>query len=207
MKVLVADDDITSRVLLMSLLQKQGHEVITAPDGAMAWEILNKPDYPKLILLDWMMPVYSGIELCKMIREKLIKFPPYIIFVTSMESKDDVVAGLNAGANDYITKPINFNEFAARVAVGCRVIQLQEALEKRVQELEDALAHIKRLQGIIPICMYCHKIRTDQKSWEQLEKYVSEHSEAVFSHGICPDCMKKMMESEEFKKLKEGTDV
>lgn len=201
MRILLADDDMTSRMILTRMLEKRGHEVIAAADGAEAWEILNKPNPPKLIMLDWMMPGYTGLELCKMIREKFTKFPPYIIFVTAMESKEDVVSGLNAGANDYITKPCNMDELGARVAVGCRVIELQEALEKRVQELEDALAHIKRLQGILPICMYCHKIRTDRESWERIEKYISEHSEAVFSHGICPDCFKKVMESEEFKKL------
>lgn len=207
MKILLADDDVTSRMILMSMLQKQGHEVIAAPDGAAAWEILNNPDPPKLIMLDWMMPGYTGIELCKMIRERFTKFPPYIIFVTSMESKEDIVEGLNAGANDYIVKPCNMNEVAARVAVGCRVIELQDALAKRVQELEDALAHIKRLQGILPICMYCHKIRTDRESWEQIEKYISEHSEAVFSHGICPDCFKKVMQSKEVQEFKNGTNT
>jgi len=88
-----------------------------------------------------------------------------------------------------------------RAGVGAKVVELQEALAKRVAELEDALAHIKQLQGILPICMYCHKIRTDKESWERIEKYISEHSYAVFSHGICPDCYKKIMESDEFKNL------
>lgn len=199
MRILLAEDDTTTRMILTSMLSKFGYQVVPAVDGNEAWEILNKPDPPKLIMLDWSMPGYNGLELCQMIREKFIKFPPYVIFVTAMGSKEDIVRGLNAGANDYITKPCDPDELGARVAVGRRVIELQEALEKRVIELEEALAHIKRLQGILPICMYCHKIRNDKESWERIEKYISEHSDAVFTHGICPDCYKKVMESEEVK--------
>lgn len=202
MKILVADDSETSRAILVSLLKKSGYEVIEASDGESAWNELQKPDAPKLVLLDWVMPGIDGLELCKLIRDKLTKLQPYIIFVTAQESKEDIVKGLNAGANDYLVKPFNNDELRARVSVGARVIELQEALAKRVAELEEALAHIKRLQGILPICMYCHKIRTDKESWERVEKYISEHSDAVFSHGICPDCYKKLMESDEFKDLK-----
>ncbi|MGC8830082.1 MAG: response regulator [Verrucomicrobiia bacterium] len=201
MKILVAEDSDTSRAILTSMLRKWSYEVIEAADGAAAWDELQKPDAPRLVLLDWIMPKIDGLELCRMIRANLNKFQPYVIFVTAQESKQDIIKGLEAGANDYLTKPYDIGELRARVGVGVRVVELQEALAKRVAELEEALAHIKQLQGILPICMYCHKIRTDKESWERIEKYISEHSNAVFSHGICPDCYKKIMESDEFKNL------
>ena len=100
--------------------------------------------------------------------------------------KDNVVIGLESGANDYIRKPFDQEELHARVRVGERVLELQFKLAKRVKELEDPLSQIKTLQGLIPICSYCKKIRDDQNYWQQLESYISQHSQAVFSHGICP---------------------
>ena len=108
-----------------------------------------------------------------------------------MGRKEDIVAGLEAGANDHITKPFDRDELKARVRVGQRVIELQSALADRVRELEEAMSHIRTLQGILPICMHCHRIRNDQESWERIESYIQEHSEAQFSHGLCPECLEK----------------
>lgn len=189
MKVLVAEDDLTSRSILTAMLSKRGYEVLSACDGIQALELLQSPQAPKLIILDWMMPGLDGLQVCRKIREQLTANPPYVIILTAMEQTKDTVQGLEAGANDYITKPYDVGELQARIGVGKRVIELQEALVHRVAELQAALAHIKRLQGILPICMHCHKIRTDQESWQRVERYISDHSEAKFSHGICPDCM------------------
>jgi DNA-binding response OmpR family regulator len=108
-----------------------------------------------------------------------------------MGEKEDVVEGLEAGANDYIRKPFDRPELRARVRVGERVLELEAALAERIRALQDALAHVKTLQGLLPICMHCHRIRNDQQTWERLEKYISEHTEAEFTHGLCPECMKK----------------
>lgn len=205
MKILIADDDLTSRAMLTAIVSKLGYKVTTVADGESAWNELHKENPPRLLLLDWVMPGIDGLELCKRIRADNKLKQPYIIFITAKEDKTDLISGLDAGANDYITKPYQRDELCARIRVGSRVIELQDALAKRVAELEDALAHIKRLQGILPICMYCHKIRTDRESWERIEQYISEHSEAVFSHGICPDCYKKLMESDEMKELRRRT--
>ena len=96
--------------------------------------------------------------------------------------------GLEAGADDYMTKPFNPRELRARLHVGVRVVQLQKALLERFQQLEDAVRSVKQLQGLLPICSYCKKIRNDRNYWEQVDAYISRHSEAQFSHGICPDC-------------------
>jgi DNA-binding response OmpR family regulator len=193
MKILAAEDDPTSREILRVMLQKWGYDVVTAANGDQAWEILrSSQEPPRLAILDWMMPGRNGIDVCRQVRQHTPALSVYIILLTSLASKSDIVAGLDAGANDYVIKPFDKAELLARIQVGCRVIELQNALEARVQQLEEALAHIKTLQGIIPICMHCHKIRTDKESWQRLELYIQDHSGASFSHGVCPECMEKI---------------
>jgi sigma-B regulation protein RsbU (phosphoserine phosphatase) len=118
--------------------------------------------------------------------------PPYIIMLTAKTEKADIIAGLEAGANDYLSKPFNPGELRARVEVGRRMIEMQRALTAKVAELHHALDHIKTLRGIVPICSNCKKIRDDQGFWNQVENYVRDHSEAQFTHGICPDCLVKL---------------
>ena len=191
MRVLIAEDDTTSRRVLETVLRKWGYEVISVADGEAAWEALRCGDAPRLAILDWMMPGLEGTEVCHRIRQQRGGDATYIILLTVMGHKEDIVAGLDAGANDYITKPFDKDELRARVQVGRRVLELQSALAERVTALEEALAHVRTLQGVLPICMHCHKIRTDQESWERIETYIQAHSDAEFSHGCCPDCIEK----------------
>lgn len=191
MKVLIAEDDATSRIILKAILTKWEYEVVETRDGNEAWQALQKEDAPQLVILDWVMPGMSGEKICRKLRETQFLKPTYIILLTSKRNTEDVVSGLEAGANDYIRKPFDRAELRARVRVGERVVELESALAERIDALQDALDHIKTLQGILPICMHCHKIRSDKDSWERLEKYISEHTEAEFSHGLCPECMKK----------------
>ncbi|MBN2289732.1 MAG: response regulator [Candidatus Glassbacteria bacterium] len=191
MRILIAEDDSVSRKVLQVLLQKWGYEVVITCDGAEAWRIMQAEDSPRLAVLDWMMPEMEGVEICRRARETESTRGVYIILLTAKGGKEDIVAGLKAGADDYLTKPINPNEMLARLQVGERVLGLQKDLSDRVKELEDALSHIKTLQGLLPICSYCKKIRNDQNYWEQMEGYITKHSEAVFSHSICPDCYEK----------------
>jgi DNA-binding response OmpR family regulator len=113
----------------------------------------------------------------------------YLILLTARHSKEDMVAGLDAGADDFLVKPFDPEELRARLHVGVRVVTLQERLADRVAELEAAITTVKQLRGLIPICSYCKRIRSDKNDWEQLETYISEHSDAEFSHGICPPCL------------------
>ena len=191
MRILIAEDDITSRALLKHMLAKWGYEVVVTKDGNEAWEVLQAEDAPRLAILDWMMPGLDGVEVCRKVRQLDVSNPTYIILLTTRSSKKDIVTGLEAGADDYIGKPYEMDELRVRVKVGERVAALQSALVKQVHSLQEALAHVKTLQGILPICMHCHKIRNDQQSWERLEKYITEHSDAQFSHGLCPECLKK----------------
>ncbi|MCX7804183.1 MAG: response regulator transcription factor [Planctomycetota bacterium] len=191
MKILIAEDDAVSRHMLEEIVTACGYEVRLAADGMEAWRILMSEDSFKMLLLDWMMPGIDGTEICRRIRSDRKRNQPYIILVTARVGKSDLVTGLDSGANDYLTKPYDVRELRARINVGRRMLELQDALAERVRQLEEALAHVKTLQGILPICMHCHKIRNDADAWERIEKYISEHSDARFSHGICPECMKK----------------
>ena len=134
------------------------------------------------------MPGMNGVEVCRRLRQSQSTTPTYIILLTAKSNKEDVVKGLDAGANDYIVKPFDLQELRARIQVGATVIELQQRLAERVIELEEALAQVKRLQGIVPICSYCKHVRNDQNYWQQVESYVSAHSEARFSHSVCPAC-------------------
>ena len=151
----------------------------------------KRSDAPGLVLLDWMMPGIDGVELCRKLRKRKALQPAYVIIVTTRDNKQDLVEGLAAGANDYIGKPFDNDELRARIEVGQRVLELEEKLARRVRELEDALEHVKTLQGILPICIHCHKIRNDKECWERIEKYIMEHTDAEFTHGLCPECARK----------------
>jgi DNA-binding response OmpR family regulator len=192
MHVLIAEDDLTSRNMLAAILKKQGYEVVATSDGAEALQALQRPDAPKLVILDWMMPVTDGLEVCRRLRAIETDQPPYIMLLTTRDQKVDVVMGLEAGANDYLSKPYSVAELRARISVGQRVIETQAKLAAKIAELGAAMDQIKTLRGIVPICASCKKMRDDKGYWERVEVYVSQHSEATFSHGLCPDCMKRM---------------
>jgi len=192
MRILIAEDDLTSRSMLAAVLRKAGHEVVETVDGATAWEALQRPDAPRLAILDWMMPGMDGLEVVRRVRALQAERSPYIMMLTAKGDRADIIAGLDAGANDYLAKPFHIGELRARVKVGCRMVETQDALAAKVEELRQALDQIKTLRGIVPICASCKKIRDDQGYWSQVEVYVRDHTEAQFSHGICPECMKKL---------------
>jgi phosphoserine phosphatase RsbU/P len=188
MQILIADDDAISRRLAEHALADFGVAVRLIYDGAEAWKAVQARHQPTLLVLDRMMPGLDGIDLCR--RARLAgDFPPlYIVMVTSAAAPDEVTEGLDAGADDYVVKPFNRAELRARAQVGARMLALQDTLTRRVTELEAALANVKQLRGLLPMCSYCKKIHVDDKYWQQVEGYISEHSDATFSHGICPAC-------------------
>lgn len=193
--VLVADDDPVSLRVLQKALEKWGHKVVLARNGTEAWQILTRPEAPQMAILDWMMPGMDGPTICQRARAAPSITTPYLILLTARNDYGDIVNGLEAGANDYVIKPFNRAELRARVRVGLRVLELQRKLSERVTDLEVALKQVKQLRGLLPICMYCKKIRNDGDYWQQVETYISDHSEAEFSHGICPGCYEKLMKS------------
>jgi len=187
-RVLIADDEATSRHLIQATLEGWGFQVLVAVDGGEALRILEGSSPPEIALLDWVMPEVDGLEVCRRVRASMLNTATYIILVTARGGLEHVVQGLEAGADDYLTKPFDPRELRARLHAGVRIVQLQKALLERFHELEDALKRVKQLQGLLPICSYCKKIRNDRNYWEQVDAYVASHSEAQFSHGVCPDC-------------------
>jgi DNA-binding response OmpR family regulator len=188
MQALIADDDRIAREILTRRLQQWGFEVVSASNGAEAWSYLEATKAPTLAILDWMMPELDGTAVCRRVRRQRPSANMYLMLLTSLESRKDIVAGLDAGADDYMVKPFDADELRARVNVGVRVIKLQERLNARVAELQHALANVKTLHGLLPICSYCKRIRGDDQYWQQVEAYIADRSEAQFSHGICPAC-------------------
>jgi phosphoserine phosphatase RsbU/P len=194
--ILIADDDAIPRKVLGKTLIGWGYPVVIAQDGAAAWEILRGDQPPGLAILDWMMPGLEGPEVCRRARALARPVPTYIIMLTSKDRTDDVVVGLESGADDYVTKPFDRQELRSRLRVGERVVALQRGLADRVCELETVLRQVKQLKGLLPICSYCKKIRDDQNYWQRVETYVSTHSDAQFTHGICPTCWTDVVEPE-----------
>jgi len=188
MKILVADDELVSRTLIESYLQYWGYVPVCVSQGKEALEALKAPDAPAMAILDWMMPYMSGPEVCQAVQKLQKPIPPYLILVTSKADKRDIVRGLQAGAQDYVTKPYDVNELQARVDVGRRMVQLQELLAKRIGELEEATRQIRQLHGLLPICCKCKKVRADDGYWSEVETYISTHTDTKFSHSYCPDC-------------------
>lgn len=154
MRVLIAEDDGTSRKLLGHVLQSWGYEVLSVVDGKQAWEHLRHESPPPMAILDWMMPELDGLEVCRLVRTLVTASPPYIILLTARSGKEDIVAGLDAGANDFLTKPFDREELRARVEVGQRFVELnRELLESRerlkLQALTDALTGVMNRRAIL----------------------------------------------------------
>ena len=190
MKVLVADDDRIAATVLSQTLRQWEFDVTVVSDGAEALRHLLAlgPSTPALAILDWMMPNLEGADVCRRVRLEMPLANMYLMLLTSLESRGHIIAGLDSGADDYLVKPFDPDELRARINVGLRVIALQERLAERVTELQEALANVKVLHGLLPICSYCKRIRGDDQYWTQVESYISERSDAQFSHGICPPC-------------------
>jgi DNA-binding response OmpR family regulator len=188
MRALIADDDPVTAAVLSNALRRMNLEPVVVADGRAAWDVIDRGNGPSLAIVDWMMPNIDGLELCRRIRRTPSRAHMYVILLTARDSRADVVAGLHAGADDYLVKPFDAEELRARVNAGVRILTLQAQLTQQIETLRQTIANVKQLKGLLPICSYCKRIRTDEDYWQQLEGYISEHSDAQFSHGICPGC-------------------
>jgi DNA-binding response OmpR family regulator len=191
-KVLIAEDHDISRHLLERNLINWGFQVVTAENGETALSILNGPDSPALAIIDWMMPHMDGLEVCQAVRKQKERPYVYLVLLTAKSQKDEIATGLEAGADDYVIKPFDPDELRARLKVGQRVVELERSLAKKVLDLERTLADVRKLKGLLPICMYCKSIRNDQDYWLQIEEYIHKETGTDFSHGICPSCMAEL---------------
>ncbi len=190
LKVLVADDQPTVRALVAHVLENAGYEVLQACNGAEAiklWEV----ERPPLVITDWIMPEMDGEALCRHIRRARVDPYTYVIMLTMRDEQEAVVGGLEAGADDYIKKPFDKPELLLRVRTGVRVINLEARLADKISELEEALGRVHTLEGILPTCAYCGRIRDENNNWHKLEDYIAQTTRAEFSHGYCPECAAK----------------
>ena len=185
-RILVVEDEFTTLKMVTESLKKN-FTVFTALNGREAIRVCQA-EKPDIILMDVMMPEMNGYEACREIKGQPEFADLPIIFLTSADSFTDEQEGLEAGAIDYLAKPVNLTLLKIRVKNHLELKKKNDLVKAQKAELEEALSRIKRLEGIIPICMYCKSIRNDKNSWEQLEQYFEKHSDARFSHGICDKC-------------------
>jgi DNA-binding response OmpR family regulator len=180
------------------LLGRTGYEVLEASTGQECLDAV-RDHHPDLVLLDVMLPDMTGVDVCKQVKNNETLKDIYVILASGVRiSSENQAEGLDIGADGYIVRPIPNREFIARVQAGERIKRAEDALREKerqqqtlISQLEEALAEIKTLKGCIPICATCKKIRDDEGYWEYLEAYISKHTDATFTHGICPTCFEK----------------
>jgi phosphoserine phosphatase RsbU/P len=188
LRILVVDDDAVTRSTLESVISGAGWSPVAIDDPELALEILTGADAPPIALIDWQMPTLSGLDLCRRVRAADVTARPYLIFVTGNSTSNDIVTGLDAGADGYMTKPIAANELQARVRAGLRTFALQQELRTRLQEAEAQSARNRPLRELLPMCVYCRRIRDEQQHWSTLEQFLTEKTDVRFTHGFCPTC-------------------
>lgn len=209
-RLLVVDDQPVNLQILYEIFH-QDHKVFCATSGVQAVEMCRK-NPPDLILLDVLMPEMDGLEVCRQLKNDPLTREIPVLFVTAQEDPEDEARALDAGGVDFISKPVNPVVVRARVLTHLTLKNrtdllrtankemmrknddLQESerrLSEKIAELEAALKKVRQLEGIIPICMHCKKIRNDDDYWQNIEQYISEHSQAMFSHGVCPSCLQE----------------
>lgn len=187
--LMIVDDNPLNIQLLVEVFSDD-YDVTFASSGLEALTIAAKTN-PDLILLDIQMPGMSGYEVFTALKSdpQLQDIP--VIFITAMSQQNDEINGLKLGAVDFITKPFNMTIVQLRVRTHMELRLQRKINAQRTAELEEALANIKTLKEILPICMYCKKIRDDEGYWSQLDQYVRDHTNSDFSHGICPECFRE----------------
>lgn len=232
-EIMVVEDSLTQALQLQTLLEENGYNVTTANDGKEALAFLEK-GLPDLVISDIMMPEMDGYDLCRIIKEKEEWQYLPVILLTQLTEAEDIVRGLDSGADNFVTKPYEPKLLISQIEyilvnrairrnpqteMGIEVffagkkhfinsdrsqildllfsayensLVQKRKLEKLNKELNEALSTIKTLHGILPICASCKKIRDDAGAWQRVEEYIGEHTDAEFSHGICPDCAQKL---------------
>jgi PleD family two-component response regulator len=188
-RVLLAEDHRPTRDALRTLLELKGYSVSAVSNGDDAIAALTNLDGPSIAVVDWMMPGASGLDVCRVVRDAAPVRYVYLIIVTARDGEEDVAKALAAGADDFIRKPCGPSELIARVRNGQRTVELERSLAARVGELEEMVERINQLKQLLPICMYCKKVRDDSDYWRDIDEYIHQQTGTDFSHGICPDCM------------------
>ena len=190
-KILIVEDDPDLLFASARIFKTAGYEVLTASTARDCMELVKK-NLPDLVLLDVILPDASGHDLCGQIKADpaLINIFVVLISGTRIDSAEQA-DGLDIGADGYIARPITNRELLARINAMVRILRAERERDRLIVQLEEALARVKKLSGLLPICAGCKKIRDDKGYWNQIERYLKEHSDAILSHGICPECAEK----------------
>lgn len=179
MKILIAEDDPVSVKILQFTLEHYGHEVVAAADGEEAWQLFDR-DPVRVVVSDWMMPKVDGLELCQKVRSRPKTDYTYFILLTAINTgRENLRKAMDAGIDDFLTKPLDREAVLMRLRVAERILEFT--------------TQIRQLKELIPICMYCKRVRDDQDYWQQVESYIHAHTGSNFSHGICPECFNKQI--------------
>jgi DNA-binding response OmpR family regulator len=193
-KILIIDDEPINIQLLKDYLKKD-YSIQTSLNGFDAIHLV-KEQRPDLILLDVIMPDINGFDVARIIKSNGIFSAIPIIFLTALDSSEAEAEGLEAGGIDFLTKPVHLNLMKLRIINHLAlkhqtdlILEQRDLLIRQKEELESSIARIKRLEGLLPICMHCKSIRIYDASWQRVEEYIVDHSDASFTHGICPNCI------------------
>ena len=177
MKILIAEDDAVSAKILQFALESAGHEVIVTATGEEAFAAFDHTPV-RVIVSDWMMPGLDGLDLCRQVRARPKTEYTYFILLTAIHTgRENLRKAMDAGVDDFLPKPLDREAIMMRLRVAERIIEFA--------------TQIRQLKELIPICMYCKKVRDDANFWQGVESYISEQTGSNFSHGICPECFEK----------------
>jgi phosphoserine phosphatase RsbU/P len=178
MKVLIAEDDLIASRVLEAALLKLGHEPIVANDGEKAWQILQTESV-RTVVSDWQMPRLDGLELCRRVRSREGDYVYFILLTQMAASEKNLHEATDAGVDDFLAKPIDSSQLWMRLRVAERILGFT--------------TEVRQLESFLPICGYCKKVRDDQNYWQQIEQYINTRTGTNFSHGVCPDCIEKVL--------------
>jgi DNA-binding response OmpR family regulator len=181
MRILVVEDDFDARDMLKVMLGLDGHQVVIATNGEEGWQKFREDKFP-VVISDWLMPETEGPELCRRIRAAETNHYCYVILLTALKGKANYLEAIHSGADDFVSKPFDPDELRARLLVAERIVGLQN--------------RVKHLEGVLPTCMYCKRIRDERNEWVHIEQYISQRTEASFSHGVCPPCYNNFVKPE-----------
>lgn len=189
--IVVVDDTPENLTVLRQILTEHGYRVRPALSGEIALKTIQA-ELPDLILLDIVMPDMDGYEVCKKLKSDKATRDIPVIFISALKEVDDKMRAFSHGGVDYISKPFQAEEVLARIHTHLTLYSLVNRLADKNARLQKALDEVKQLRGLLPICSGCKKIRDDKGYWNILESYIEKHSDASFSHGMCPDCIKDL---------------
>jgi DNA-binding response OmpR family regulator len=171
--ILVVEDDAAQRRVLEATVARLGHQVTVAENGDDAWRRLSVATFP-VVLTDWLMEGGDGLDLCRRIRAAALRPYTYVIVLTGKGARADYLQAMDAGVDDFLAKPFDRDMLAARIHVAQRILGLRD--------------HVEQLERLLPICMYCKKIRNSDEGWVRVEEFIRTRTSESFTHGICPGC-------------------